>query len=510
MEVKLLLLKAIVSLYYFSLGDSKDSTYLSKTIHKVIDRLDIQTDPGETSKERILLSNLKSLAFWMIDNVNSGKFEHLDLMTRLEFVCGEDQKLYNLFVKNLIESDDDAVISIRSTKAIDAMNEFLSTELLIDTLRKASKAVSFDRDSIEDIVSFKRTLMNNLEDIKLGDERKISDDHVLDLKDIGKLTEKFELANDLQNDTHILKFPFKAMNRMTGDHAGAKRGDYSCVVALAGHNKTGNLLDNFISFCIFNDPALVDPEKKPLHVYTTIEDSVTDIITKLYVLLMQQEFGLPVSLRGIDAGEQAEYVSRRLTARGWEVKIIDFENGGTVFSYLDQLKAFEDQGYEIASAGLDYAHLMDQSAMGRDNMAENAKAIHRTIDNFIAPKLIYHYTAHQLSSEARTLLRQFPDDFIGQLVDKGYYEGCRTLNSEFSYEYYTAKRIKDGVAWQEFQWAKHRKLGATEEGDKYFAMKYYPIGMIGYPYDVEDDKDLSYKKVGNRSTQSDGNEWNDF
>ncbi len=509
MEAKLLLLRTIVALYYFGLGESRDSTNINKVAIRVLDRLDIQEDPTETSKERILLSSLKKHIFWMVDNLSEGKFDHVELMTRLEMICDTDTKMYTLFVKNLVELEDSIAISIKTTKALDDLNEFLSTEDLVDTLRKASRDISFDRSSIPDIVSFKRTLLNKLEDIKLGDERKVSESNILDLKDLSKLEEKFKLANDLREEGHILKFPFQGLNRMTGDHGGAKRGEYSCVVALSGHNKTGNLLDNFVGFNIFNDPKTLDPEKKPLNVYTTIEDSITDTISKLYVLLMQHEFKLPVSLRGVSPAEQAEYVSTKLTQRGWDVKLVDFENGGTVFSYIDQLKHFNEQGFEIVTAGLDYANLMDHIAMGRENSADNAKAIHKTINDYTNPSLIYHYTAHQLSSEARTLYRQFPDDFITRLVDKGYYESARTLNTEFSFEYYTAKRIQDGIAWQEFIWAKHRKLGATDERDKYFAMKYYPVGMLGYEYDVEGERDLSFKKVGNR-TSGDGAEWTDF
>lgn len=106
----------------------------------------------------------------------------------------------------------------------------------------------------------------------------------------------------------------------------------------------------------------------------------------------------------------------------------------------------------------------------------------------------------------------FPEDFISRLIDKGYYEGCKTLSTEFDMEFFVAKKVHNDETWQEFQWGKHRKLGATPESDKYFAMKYYPVGMIGYPWDVElDDKDYSYKKVGNRSSQGDGgSEWSDF
>ena len=104
-------------------------------------------------------------------------------------------------------------------------------------------------------------------------------------------------------------------------------------------------------------------------------------------------------------------------------------------------------------------------------MQRMLKGLHRVISDFTTPRDIFHYTAHQLSSEARTEMRNYPDDFISRLVDKGFYEGSKTLNTEFGFEWYTAKIIKDGVAWQVFEWGKHRKLGATDEKDKHFCCK---------------------------------------
>ena len=93
------------------------------------------------------------------------------------------------------------------------------------------------------------------------------------------------------------------------------------------------------------------------------------------MLLQQHEHGIPISLRGVCPKEQAEYVSRKLTENGWNVKIVDFENGGSPFSYIAQLNAFIEQGYEIFSAGCDYVHLMGKSAIGHSNDAENAKRL---------------------------------------------------------------------------------------------------------------------------------------
>lgn len=510
MDIKLLLLKTTVALYYFSLSGNKDAKYTKDLVSKVVSRMDIPDDPLDRSKERSTLSNLRNTVLWLNESSLTSPIDHLDLMSRLEISCGEDVRTYNLFVKNIIKTEEEDTIINRYSGAIDDLVQYLNTEELVDTLRKASRTIGFDRSSISNILTFKREIIEKLSSIKLGDEGVIREDNILDLGNLDKLEETFHKAALLSDNGSVLKFPLKAMNRMFGEQDGGRRGEYANVSAPSGHNKTGNLLDAFVSFCIFNKPVLLDPEKKPLHVYTTIEDPVTEVIKKIYVLLQQHEHGIPISLRGVCPKEQAEYVSRKLTENGWNVKIVDFENGGSPFSYISQLNAFIEQGYEIFSAGCDYVHLMGKSAIGHSNDAENAKGLHRVISDFTTPRDIFHYTAHQLSSEARTEMRNYPDDFISRLVDKGFYEGSKTLNTEFGFEWYTAKIIKDGVAWQVFEWGKHRKLGATDEKDKHFAVKYYPVGMIGYPYDLHLEKDLSYKKVGNRNTSGDGNEWSDF
>lgn len=511
MDIKLLLLKSIALLYYFSRIESTDDTPIKETVGKILSKIDIPDDPLSKSKERYTLLELRNILAWIVRQNLKTPVDIVELMTRIQIACDQDVKTLKLYETNIVETNSLDESNRRYQSAYSDILDYLAGEDLVELLRNASIKVSFNKSTIEDLNTFKAQIIDGLNDIRIGASEAIDDHSVIDLSDLDKVDEVFRKADLLSSDKGILSYGYKALNKMTGEQEGGRRGEYNCVTALAGHNKTGNLLDHFISFCLFNEPQLIDETKKPLHVYFTIEDPITEVMRKLYVLLKQHEEGLPVLLRGLDYKEMAKYVSERLTSRGFHVKIVDFENGGSPYLYLNRLQSFIDQGYEIVTCISDYVHLMDSNVVGKTNQSDNTKGIHRIISDWTKPRDILHWTAHQLSADARDLMRMFPEDFIQRLIDKGYYEGCKTLSTEFDFEYATCKRTSGGFTWQEFQWAKHRKLGATDEAHKYFVTKYYPIGMIGYPYDVEGDQDLSYKKVGNRSTQGGGQaEWSDF
>lgn len=512
MDIKLLLLKSISTLYYFSRSESTGSDLVKNTITAVVDKLEINYDPTDVSKDRKILVDLKILIEKLLRRQLNEPIETEDLLSRIEIACDEDNRTIDLYKRNLVEVDDPEECSTKYRRSMSELQDWISEEKLVDTIRAASRDISFDRSSIKDLAEFKSKLIRNLDSIKVDNQPVSDDPSVIDIKDVGKLKEIYAKAGALISEEGILKFPFKALNRMFGDNDGGRRGEYIAIHALSGHNKTGTLLDIFVSMCTFNKPFLIDPNKKPLHLYFTIEDPLTEVMRKIYVMLKQDEHGLPVDLRGVSYEEQAEYVSDKLTSNGFSVKIIDFDNGGSPLKYINYMEEFIEEGYEIVSVGCDYVNLLDREVIGKNNMAENIRGVHRLISDWTKPREIFHYTAGQLSADARNVLRMFPEDFITRLADQGYYEGCKTLSTEFDMELFVAKRVHQGITWQEFQWGKHRKLGATDERDKYFAMKYYPVGMIGYPWDIhKEGVDYSYKKVGNRNTQGSGvAEWSDF
>lgn len=511
MEIKLLLLKAISVIYYASYAE-RGTDGVANLTAKVMDHMALNDDPLETNRERSALLKLRSVLVWMNGRGVQEQYDLNDLMARIRVAVGDNDRLYDLFCTNLLLVDDPDAAKDKLDQISGELYEYIAIEELTDLLRKSSRKVAFDRATIEDLGRYRDELVMKLQNLPLnGKRRAASIARQIDISDVGSMAEVFHLAQTAIDPKAILKLPFKAANRMTGEQGGGRRGEWSNVSALPGQNKSGQLLDTFISMCIFNTPVLFDDTKKPLHVYTTIEDKLELVFQKLYVLLMQQEHGLPVAIRGVDPAEMADYVYRRLTANGWEVKIFEFPNGGDSNEYIGMLQDLEEDGYEIVSAGCDYVNLIGKQGIPVMVAGDDVQLLHRKIRAWTSPHNIFHYTAHQLSTDAKTLARQFPEDYLRKLPGKGYYEGCKKLDTEFDYEYMVAKTQSNGTWWQEVCWAKHRKLGGTLDADKYYALKFLEQPMIGFKYDVNLDVDLSYKKVGARTTAGEGgNDWRDF
>lgn len=512
MEIKLLLLKAIAASYYASHAGRPDAEAPSALHEKLMEHLKLPEDPLETSREKSSLLKLRGVLLWMRSKGHNAKLDLDDILSRIRVACGDNDRLYDLFPKSLLPVRE---VEFAMTKYDDLsaeLYEFVALEQFTTMMRSVSRTLGFDRQKIGDIKQYRDELLHKLQELPLGGKRRAAHvARIIDLSDVGSVEEVYQMAQTSIDPRAILKYGFKAMNRMTGDQGGGRRGEWVNVSALPGQNKSGNLLDILISMCLFNEPVLFDETKRPLHVYTTIEDKLELVFQKLYIMLMQDETGLPVKIRGLKPSEMAEYVKKRLEAKGWNVRFAEFPNGGSSDDYIAMLKDFQEDGFEIVSAGCDYVNLIGKQGIPQQTAGDEVQGLHRKIRGFTAPANIFHYTAHQLSTEAKTLSRQFPEDYVKKLPGKGYYEGCKKLDTEFDFEFIIAKTVAGGATWQEFQWAKHRKLGATDESAKYFCLKFQELPMIGFKYDVDLDIDTSYRKVGARNQgENAGSEWSDF
>lgn len=515
MEIRLLLLKAISVMYYASYVSGPTNTVATDSVNlvdRLMDRLVLPEDSHDSTKERSALLKLRSQVIWMKNKGANEPYDLNDLMTRIRVSVADNDRLYDLFTNNLLVIDDADAAKDKYDSVRGELYEYIAAEDFLTILRKATRTLGFEKDGIENLSLYRDELMVKLQNLSLEGKRRASSTiRTIDLCDITDASKVYEMGLTAIDPRAILKLPFKAANRMTGDQGGARRGEWACTPALSGNNKSGDLLDTFISMCIFNHPVLFDDTKKPLHVYTTIEDKLELVMQKLFVILMQHEHALPIKVTDFTPDEMSTYVQKRLTANGWHVKFLELPGGTNWQEYVEELRTFQEDGYEIVSAGCDYVNLLGKQGIPIQVAGDDVQLVHRYVRFFTSPNNIYHYTAHQLSTQAKELARQ-RTDYITQLPGKGYYEGCKKLDTELDYEKYLAKTLHAGVWWQEVMWGKHRKMGATPENDKYYALKFYELpGMIGFRYDYDLDEDLSYKKIGGRAaSDGEGYDYRDF
>lgn len=512
MEIKLLLAKAISAIYYASHSGGQDPEVTSNLIERTLEHLSLPDDPLNSNREHSALMRTRQILVWMKGKGIDHPYDQNDLMARLCASCGDNDRLYDLFCKTILVVDDPDAAKDKYDSISHELYDFIAVEDFVKLARAASHKIAFNRDKITDVARFRDELVLKLQDLPLaGKRRAASAGRCIDIGDIESLTQVYQLAQSAIDPDAILKLPFKAANRMTGEQDGVRRGEWGNVSALSGMNKSGTLLDEFISFCIFNTPKLIDETKKPCHVLAILEDKPELVLQKLYVLLLQHETGLPVIVRGVDPREIAEYVMERLQRNGWHVKIFDYTEGAEVDDCIEDLRQLQRDGYEIFTFGCDYPNLFDKTSIVVQVAGEEIQLCHRKLRKFTAPNNIYGYAVHQLSTQAKELSRQYPEDYIKKLPGKGYYEGCKKLDTEFDFERFVAKTMHGGQAWQEVQWGKHRKIGTTPEQDKYYALKFLPYPMMGFKYDFDLEEDLSFRKVGGRlAAGAAGHEWTDF
>lgn len=513
MEIKLLLAKAISAVYYASYVPNYDEDGLTIMLERALEHIAVVDDPMQSNREHSQILKVRGLLIWMKQKGISHPFDLNDLMMRVRLSCGDNDRLYDLFCKTLLLVEDPDAAEEKVKEASNELYDFIGVEELFDLLKRSSHRVGFNRDKIENLSRYRDELILKLQELPLaGKKRAISATRSIDIDDVDSLEQVYELAQSAIDPEHILTLPLKAKNRMFGEQMGARRGEWANTSALPGNNKSGDMLDDFISFCIFNTPKLIDATKKPMHVFATLEDKPELILQKLYTSLKQHETGyeVPIKTKGVPPREMAQYVKARLMANGWNIRIFDYTSGASPFDFVEDLKQLQKEGYEIFTAGVDYPHLFDKSDIVASVAGEEVQLCVRIIRRFTSPNNIYGYAVHQLSTQAKELARNYPD-YIKRLPGLGYYESCKKYETEFDFAKLIAKTMHNGEAWQEYQWEKHRKVGSTDEADKYFATKFLPYPMMGVKYDIDRDEDTSFKKIGGRVTAGEaGNDWTDF
>ena len=94
---------------------------------------------------------------------------------------------------------------------------------------------------------------------------------------------------------------------------------------------------------------------------------------------------------------------------------------------------------------------------------------------------------------AMNLIRQGSTDFVRDISEKNYWDGCRRLSQEVDGELYIHIEKMNGRSFLTIMRGKHRGMPVLDEADKYLVLELHKIG--GLRPDI-DGPDSSLKKVG--------------
>ena len=507
MDPRLLLVTAITLLYKENqLRDPSCNS--AELIRDVTTSIKLPETAVDFDRSREIIQGLRATLLWMCDNHNNIPYDRSTFLQRIRINASDDEPLYCA-----VEQGTEAPASIEELKqqCLNIKNElyqFLRQMRIRETVKKHSNRIFFKPEEI-DWNNIVHEIIEELEPLQNFGDKTVVQGMVeeVDLFDTDAVGRILTQSNEAYNGNTVFKTGFQAINRMFGEVGGLRRGDCFLINALQ-HNFKSGLCKLFFKHCaLYNTPVMLDPTKKPLLVHISAEDELRDNIRWMYINLRENETGQECDSKNIDIEFAQQYIIEKLSATGFHVKFFRMNPSETTFrSIQDLCLQLESEGYEIHGFCLDYLNMINKSGCIAGAQGQDTRDLFRRMRNFFSVRKTLFITPHQLSTDAKMLVRQgMTDKFVQDIAGKGYYDSCRTIDQEIDLEIYIHIVVKNGKSYLTIQRGKHRGLSKeTPHAHLYTVLPFDPIGSI--PDDIY-GRDRSVKAPGAGADGGDDSVW---
>lgn len=324
----------------------------------------------------------------------------------------------------------------------------------------------------------------------------------VDFTDIESLERIFKTAKEEVSPDEIIKFGMQGLNRMFGENGGGRRGEQILIGGLQHHYKSGLAMKMTSSAAIYNTPKPKDPNKKPAILLVSTENDMTINVKTIYKQIFEPIVGRTIKMGDIDPSVAAREVKEKFAENGWHFLMVRVNPDEFGYNdYVNMVLQLETNGYELIVVTVDYLAMMqtkglyDGGITGRDK-----QALFKRIRNFNCVHKILFITPHQLSTEALQIERDRPGRFLDEILNRAYYNECKTIAQEVDVEINIQKQIIEGKTYLNLGRGKHRGADNTPLKDQRCS---YEFTEFGIPDDIN-GIDLSMPRPGAGSNSSGG------
>jgi hypothetical protein len=494
MDNKFLLVKAITLLYRESQTDAADNS--AGEIKKIIDSIVLpEISVGAIDTERDLLIHLKHIATEMCNNPPNHHYAEAEMLQKVRAVVRDDESLYESFKVGIEGEMSDVTLKRYCNNLHQDLKKFEREKTVQEIIQKAAHTLKFKRDTVPDLTAFVAEIGAKLEPYQSHGHKE--DPAIVDsvsFDDLDSVRNVFNNAKQLNDDRGIMRLGWQALNRMT--QGGFRRGECIVIGALQHNFKTGFSLSLFKHIALYNKPLMLDPKKKPLLLRISFEDPLTLNLPFLVRNIKENKTLEPVDIMSMSIEEMAQYVTSELSVNGYHIRMMHVNP--SMWTYRDvcnKIIELEAEGYEVHACELDYLAMLPTTGCNEGGpTGSNIRDMFRRLRNFMSARKITLITPHQLSTEAKMLIRQgMEENFVAEIANKGYYDGCRTIDQEVDMELYIHIVKVDGKSFLTIQRGKHRVVKQTPEAYKNCVLPFENVG------DIRDDingPDSSRKRPG--------------
>lgn len=281
----------------------------------------------------------------------------------------------------------------------------------------------------------------------------------------------------------IVKTGLVGLNKATGSRGGMARGE-TWVFAASSHNYKSGMLVSFMLWAIIYNTFIVQPGKKALVYFVSLENEVNqnlmEVFKTLYCRLEKRQPDLSV----LTTEFMTEWLQNYFSQFNIELFIDRYTPHDFSFGkFVKRFNAFEEMGFEIVL--FDYDYMSEMRGVDPGDTASINGRIQMIQENYL--KFMNHAkqhgylltTGHQLTKEAEKMASQ--DRYAVKKFNASLMADSSDVFRIIDGLIFLQLTVNmDGIKFLTAQLRKNRGCNDTLEKDKFFA---YPFGEFG----IEDD-----------------------
>ena len=435
----------------------------------------IKEDSQSMGPEFEMINGLKKLIINMMSSPDG--YDSISLLNTLAVIFKEKNTLYKNIEKYITTDTSEKVATSNMLTLRTSINNFYKEEKAKDTIAKIHYALVMNKTGNNTVTEYLKVALEELNTYLVAS--KLSDPAIVDevdITDIDVVSNIMEKAKDTVIGTSRLKSGWHAINSMT--QGGFRRGEFVLINALPHNYKSGMAQSLTMQFALHNIPILDNADKKPLILYISFEDNSDIYLGFMYRYLYIQEFGNTPDLTDITPKQMAEYIKTKLSVNGYHVKMLRVNPSlWTYRDLLNKLLEFEASGYEIHAVITDYLAKLPTTGCDKSGaQGTDLVDMFNRIRNFIGPKRILFITPHQLSTDAKSLIRNgIPEaSFVKEIANKGYTEKSKQIDQVVDLEIYQHKAYINRKPHLTLFRGKHRINTILDDYKFYATLEFLP------------------------------------
>lgn len=513
MEDKILLVQGITLGYFESLiKDNKDKS--TDLFQKILEQVKVPEVIFGMINDSLSISALKNLLSSIADGSIPEPIDKTILLQNLRIAAGEDDRLYESFALAIDSDVDELKVKKLIVEYRKRINSHFKEKRIEELMTKIPSQFKFERGKITDINKFIINYIEELEKVATGsqgeeDQAILSSVDFSNPEEIGDLYQK---NKDGDASEYVYRTGFKAVNRML--QGGIRPGNFVIINALQHKNKTGFTLSLFRHIAVYNKPRTKDPNKKPTLVWISFEDKTEKNLRALYIDQKYSDTRQRVVLDPTMTKEDfVKGFLPQMTATGFHIRMYRINPTDWSFHALfNLLMTLESQGHVIEGLFMDYLGMLPTTGCNKTGpTGTDMRDLFRRVRNFCEARGAFAVTPHQLSSDAKALIRaDIPEsEFVKMIAEKGYTSGSKQLDQEVDIELYIHLFQYKGNTLFTIQRGKHRIETILEDDSWKYAIYKFPY-LMPLPPDVDTDEDYSFSRLSHMNGKDNAVQENDF